>query len=210
MFSGIVEEKAKVEALAAGKLRVLSTLDHSATKIGDSIAINGVCLTVTTLEKTSRGYLISFDVSDETLRRSVALNVGGSVNLERALLFGGRVHGHIVTGHVDGTATLVSKKMEGESIRLEWQIPNELVCFIAEKGSVALSGVSLTVGEVSGTNFATYIIPHTLEQTILSDCSVGAKVNVEVDILARYVANMLQPKKREIDEEFLRENGFIK
>ena len=143
MFSGIVEEKAKVEALAAGKLRVLSTLDHSATKIGDSIAINGVCLTVTTLEKTSRGYLISFDVSDETLRRSVTLNVGGSVNLERALVFGGRVHGHIVTGHVDGTATLVSKKMEGESIRLEWQIPNELICFIAEKGSIALSGVSL-------------------------------------------------------------------
>ena len=126
-------------------------------------------------------------------------------------MFGGRVHGHLVAGHVDATTVLISRKTEGESIRLEWQMPSELACFIAEKGSIALSGVSLTVGEVTKTSFATYIIPHTLEQTILSECQIGSKVNVEVDLFARYTKNILmQQNKREIDEEFLRENGFIR
>ncbi len=209
MFSGIVEEKAKVETLSAGKLTVRSLIDHTQTKIGDSIAINGACLTVTNLQQIGNGYLISFDVSNETLRRTAAL--GKVVNLERALVFGDRVHGHLVAGHVDCTTKLLSKKAEGESFRLEWELPRTVKPFIAEKGSVALSGVSLTVGEVLEASFATYIIPHTLGQTTLSDVVVGAEVNLEVDLMARYVRNIMDAsKKREIDEEFLRENGFIK
>ncbi len=197
MFSGIVEERARVlkldKARNPARLLIVSALDHSTTEPGDSIAIDGVCLTVVESSKNAEGeWTLEFDLADETLRRSTHgdLNEGKPVNLERSLKLGDRIHGHFVFGHVDATAELLESRKDGECQRLLFKIPTDLKPFIAEKGSVSLSGVSLTVGETGKDSFAVYIIPHTSEKTNLLEKSPGDKVNIEIDMLARYVKNI--------------------
>ncbi len=189
MFSGIVEESAKVLRVEGGSslktIAVESSLDHTGTKIGDSICVNGICLTVVRKD----GKNVFFEISAESLRRSTLgdLRPGDRVNLERSLKLGDRIHGHLVFGHVDGVITLISRRRDGESERLEWRFPVEFKKFITSKGSISISGVSLTVGEVDGDKFSVYVIPHTLGVTTLASLPVGHKANLEVDMLARYV-----------------------
>ena len=194
MFSGIVEEACRVQSFAIAesskRLIVESTLDHSETELGDSIAINGVCLTVVARDKG----LLSFDVAEETLRRTTlgSLSEGSSVNIERSLAVGDRISGHFVFGHVDTTAELVAKESEGVNTILTWKLPKEYMRFEATKGSISISGVSLTVGEVTQDTFRVYVIPHTFEKTNLDSIAIGDSVNIEVDMLARYVVNALE------------------
>lgn len=194
MFTGIVEETAAVKTFSQTStgcsLSVVSGLDHAATALGDSIAIDGVCLTVV----KKQGAQLWFDLADETLRRTTLGEVssGSRVNLERSLRVGERVHGHFVFGHVDGLAELVTRTNEQHSIKMVWRFPAGLRGLFAEKGSVSLSGISLTLGEVRDDTFAVYLIPHTLAVTTLSDRKPGDMVNLEVDMLARYVQAQLQ------------------
>jgi riboflavin synthase len=215
MFSGIIEETGRVVGVKLTgpgfRLLIESCLDHSHTKIGDSIAIEGVCLTVTGIKDSA----LEFDLSAESARRSTlqSLKPGQSVNLERSLMLGDRVHGHLVAGHVDCTTELLSSEAEGESYKLTWDLPREFQGYIAPKGSVALGGVSLTVGEVSATMFTTYIIPYTLKVTTLGALCPGQRVNLEVDLLARYVRSQLTAIQPSNDKNLLKslsEAGFIK
>ncbi|MCB0333108.1 MAG: riboflavin synthase [Bdellovibrionales bacterium] len=205
MFSGIVEESARVHHFdherQPARLVIESALDHSETKLGDSICIGGVCLTVVQKEQEGNTKtLLSFDLADETLRKSThgTLVDGQHVNLERSLSIGSRLHGHFVFGHVDGVIELVSRTPDGACDRLEWRAPTSLMKYIAPKGSASLSGVSLTVGEVTQDTFSVYIVPHTDEVTTLSECQPGDKVNIEIDMLARYVDRILQGESPEL------------
>lgn len=193
MFSGIVSEQGKILSVKKhGDLRVTISCDWPDVKIGESVAVNGVCLTVVEKDKKS----FSVDVSAETLQRTAAYwKEGQAVNLERALKMGDDVSGHFVTGHVDGVATLVSTKKSGDSHSLCFDAPKELTRFIAPKGSVTLDGVSLTVNKVEGDKFWVNIIPHTWQNTSLSRCETGDGVNLEIDVIARYVDRMLVAKK---------------
>jgi riboflavin synthase len=213
LFSGIVEESAQVLELSRGRepvrLVVRSRLDHALTQLGDSICISGVCLTVV----HKNGGDLSFDLAAETLRRSTlgSLAVGDAVNLERSLQLGSRLHGHFVFGHVDATIELVKRINDGKCDRLEWRFPLHLRPYFAEKGSVSVSGVSLTVGEVSPDTFSVYIIPHTSDITTLAKIAVGGKANVEIDMLARYVHSMIAGKQSSsVTHDQLVQAGFIK
>jgi riboflavin synthase len=212
MFAGIVEEAARVVNLERGqsacRLTVRSALDHSRTSIGDSISIGGVCLTVVSKE----GDLLTFDLSQETQRRSTLIEAapGDLVNLERSLVLGERVHGHLVFGHADTVVTLLAREPQGDGFKLSFSLPRQLRRFITPKGSVAVAGISLTVGEVQEDRFSVYIIPHTWSATTLVDMRPGAKANLEVDMLARYVAAQLEDAKSgsRVTLEFLREHGY--
>lgn len=189
MFSGIIEELAAVvEAPVGGnmQLSVLSKLDHSKTRIGDSIAVNGVCLTV-----VAKDSALHFDLTEETLRKTTLgkLSPRQSVNIERSIAIGDRLHGHFVAGHVDQVVRLIEKRTEQGGFKLIFQrsLPQKIE-LLAPKGSVALDGVSLTVGEVLDDNFSVYIIPHTAASTTLGMLEAGGEVNLEYDILARYVS----------------------
>ena len=199
MFSGIVEEAARVAAVEevslGRRLSIESRLDHSDTELGDSICVDGVCLTVVEKEEQAAGgesWLLRFDVASETLRCTTlgSVSEGGAVHLERSLQIGGRVHGHLVTGHVDGVAKVSSVTEEGETtkVRLELDSPSPL---IARKGSVTLAGVSLTVGDVTDSSFEIYLIPHTKEVTRFDKISEGDQINIEFDMMARYVSQQL-------------------
>jgi riboflavin synthase len=190
MFSGIIEELAVLEEFSESQLVVSSRLDHAKTAAGDSIALNGCCLTVVQKKLTDKkSTQLSFDVSPETKRRTTigSLAAGDKINLERSLVVGERLHGHFVMGHVDTVVSLKEKKTEGNSLKLIWALPADYAKFIAEKGSVSLSGVSLTVGEVGKDFFNVYIIPHTAEVTTLGAMKAGDLSNLEIDIFARYV-----------------------
>jgi len=196
MFSGIIEESAVVQQFIQTtepfRLTVTSELDHSDTGVGDSICIDGVCLTVVEL----RDGTLSFDLARETVRRSTLgdLKSGDRVNLERSLKLGGRLHGHFVSGHVDGVITLKSRENDGNCDRLVWDFPSELAPYFATKGSVSISGISLTVGEVSELSFSVYIVPHTADVTTLNRLKPGDRANVEVDMLARYLHQMISDR----------------
>ena len=200
MFSGIVEELGKVKELgdtSAVCKRLVLSADKvlEGVDVGDSIAVNGACLTVVEM---GAGWW-SADVVRETLACTVLgdLAVGDIVNLERSLCYGARIDGHLVQGHVDGVATLVRKEEEGpQQYRLTFEAPDALMLFIARKGSVAVDGVSLTVADVSNNTFSVALIPHTAQLTTLGSKGEGAKVNLEVDVLARYVARLMNPKER--------------
>jgi riboflavin synthase len=200
MFSGIVEGLGEVVSLSkAGKLLVspAGSFKASSTTLGESLAVNGVCLTVVEHGKSqenrkskSQGEIIAFDVIPETLRKTTlgALKKGDKVNLERSLKLGERISGHLVTGHVDGCARLIRKIPDGkESLRMVFSYPKEFRIFLATKGSIALSGISLTLGEVTQDNFSVYLTQHTLKVTTLAQIAIGEKANFEVDLLARYV-----------------------
>jgi riboflavin synthase len=191
MFTGIVDHTGKiVSAQKRGDLRIAATCDFKNITPGESIAVNGVCLTV--VEKTKDGFVA--DVSEETLARTALdqWKKGSEVNLERALKLGDALSGHMVTGHVDGVVKILEIKSSGASKRWCLKAPKDLAKFIAKKGSVTLDGVSLTVNNVEGRKFFVNIIPHTAKRTTLSARKAGDVLNLEIDIIARYVERLLE------------------
>lgn len=218
MFTGIVEAVGHIAAIEARggdvQLRIhCPQLGLADVKLGDSIAVSGVCLTVTALSRDG----FAADVSNESLRstRFADLQVGHEVNLEKALLASARLGGHMVSGHVDGVAEVVSRCSEGRSERFTLRAPQELARYIAAKGSVCIDGVSLTVNQVEGGEFVLNIIPLTLQETTLHHLQAGEWVNLEVDLVARYLERLLTADqggetKKPISKSFLAEHGFLK
>lgn len=216
MFTGIIEETGKIceikrESLSA-KIKIQCRKVLEGTKIGDSIAVNGICLTVTSLGKES----FTADVMAETMRRSSLseIKVPGIVNLERAMAADGRFHGHIVSGHIDGTGTITRIQQEENAVWYTIGAEPELLRYIVEKGSVALDGISLTVAKVTGQDFQVSVIPHTRKETALSDKKSGSAINIECDMIGKYVEKLLTGEKKErsdskITEGFLLEHGFL-
>ncbi len=214
MFTGLIEEIGSVRHVVSGaewgSIAIGCRNVLSGTKIGDSIAVNGVCLTVTDLKKDG----FTADVMVETLRRSSlgALRQGDPVNLERAMPADGRFGGHIVAGHIDGTGVLSRKERIGNAVLLEISAAPAILYEIVEKGSIAIDGVSLTVVSVNESGFTVSIIPHTGAQTILLEKNTGSTVNLETDVIAKYVRRFTSPapeeKKTTLTLDFLRENGF--
>lgn len=197
MFSGIVADVGTIKSAQdrEGGLRLTvatEALGMDDVSLGDSIAANGVCLTVVALD----GKDYSVDVSRETLNCTVGLDKqGGRVNLEKALRLSDRLGGHLVSGHVDGVGEVVSFVDIGESWTLTVRAPQALAKYIAAKGSITINGVSLTVNRVEGTEFDVNLIPHTLQVTTLNELKAGAKVNLEIDLIARYVERMMNAEK---------------
>jgi len=194
MFSGIIEAIGRIAAIEdhAGDKRFsinAGTMGLNDIKAGDSICVNGVCLTVTDCS----GNQFTVDVSVETLDCTTfnEFKDGSKVNLEKALHLSDRLHGHLVTGHVDGVGTIKDRKPDARSERIDIDCPPNLLRYVSKKGSVCIDGVSLTVNEKSATGFSVNIIPHTLEQTIISNYTKGTRVNIEVDIIARYLESLM-------------------
>jgi riboflavin synthase len=192
MFTGIVQEVGTIEAVAPleGGVRVTVAADGltlSDVALGDSVCVQGACLTVVAIA----GKRLSFDVSRETLACTVGLDRPGNVNLEKSLALGDKLGGHLVTGHVDGIGEVLALEPAGESMLLRLCAPRELARYVARKGSICVDGVSLTVNRVEGDVFEINLIPHTLEATTLSRLERGARVNLEIDLIARYVERML-------------------
>lgn len=214
MFTGIIQGFGTVRGLAKkgpeGRLEVDSALDLSDIKNGDSIAVNGACLTVTTRD----GNRFSADVSAETLERTTlkGLRTGERVNLEKALRLTDFLGGHLVLGHVDAVGRIVEKTDRGSSIVFGFEIPRELGRYVVEKGSVAVDGISLTVNRCENNRFYVNVIPHTAGQTTLGFRKVADAVNIETDILGKYIEKLLPGGKggRGIDLAFLAEHGFDK
>ena len=217
MFTGIIEEVGTVDRIAIGAESAVLTISADkvleGTKLGDSIAVNGVCLTVTSLQ----GDRFQADVMAETLRRSSlgALGRGSRVNLERAMAAGGRFGGHIVAGHIDGTGTILSTRKEGNAVWVEVGASAKILRYIIEKGSIAIDGISLTVAKVDETGFQVSVIPHTGEETALLEKVPGDPVNLENDVIGKYVERLLGIQKNEeekkesgITMEFLEKFGF--
>jgi riboflavin synthase len=218
MFTGIIQAIGKVRSIerSAGDARLGidgGALDLLNARIGDSIAVNGVCLTAVAID--SGGF--TADVSGETLNRTVlgGLQAGASVNLELALTPSTPLGGHLVSGHVDGVGTVLERRQVGQSTRFRIEVPAPLARYVAEKGSICVDGVSLTVNAVDGPVFDVNIVPHTLAQTTLGQLDRGGPVNIEVDLIARYLERLVlgeraaEPGAR-ITEGFLREHGFVK
>jgi len=200
MFSGIITAVGTINRAddRDGGLRlsvVAGTLGLDDVQVGDSIAVNGVCLTVVELA----GNEFTVDVSRETLDCTIGLErQGGHVNLEKALRLSDRLGGHLVSGHVDGVGEVVAFNDIGESWRLVVRAPQSLAKYIAVKGSITINGVSLTVNQVSGPEFEVNLIPHTLEVTTLDELQAGSQVNLEIDLIARYVERMMQAEKEQL------------
>jgi len=219
MFTGIIEaigNIARIEPKGSDARILIRTgkLDLSDVKLGDSIAVNGVCLTA--VELPGDGFWA--DVSGETLTRTRFADVkeGSRVNLEKALTPTTRLGGHLVSGHVDGIGEIIERSPAGRSIRFRIKAVDELARYIAEKGSICVDGISLTVNKVEGASFELNIVPHTLLETIMDDYKVGTRVNLEVDIIARYLERMLLGDKAAesasagISASMLAEHGFMK
>ena len=214
MFTGIIEAVGKIEARSQekGEWRLkffTGDLDLSDVKIGDSIAVSGCCLTV--VEKQATAFLA--DVSNETMRCTSlgTLEIGSAVNLEKAMLATDRFGGHIVSGHVDGVGHLIKVEDEGKSIKMTFKIPSNLSKYVAAKGSICVDGTSLTVNEANDDYFAVNLIPHTQDETVSGSYQIGDSVNLEVDIIARYLERMnedLNKREQEITKGYLEENGF--
>ena len=212
MFTGIVRATGTISAIErrGGDVRLSvrsGGLPFPDYAVGESIAVNGVCLTCAALRDDG----FDADVSGETLAVTAlgSLGVGSEVNLEPALAFGERLGGHLVSGHVDCIGQVVSRMPDARSVRLRIEIPPEYTRYIARKGSVTVDGVSLTINEVSGNGFEVNIIPHTTDATIIGHYVAGTAVNIEVDLLARYVERLLGEDRGGISEEFLRANGYV-
>jgi len=220
MFTGIIESVGHVQQITprSGDVRLTiatAKLDLADVKLGDSIASNGICLTV--IELTGQGFVA--DVSNETLRRTSlgTWKVGSQVNLEKALMPTSRLGGHIVSGHVDGLGEIVSFKPDARSLQYQVKAPDELAKYIAEKGSITVDGISLTVNAIDGAIFSLNIVPHTAQETNVNTWKVGSIVNLEVDLLARYLERLLlgekaaqSTAKQDISLEFLAKHGFLR
>jgi len=228
MFTGIIEAVGTIKAInvnAQGARLVIDTnsLDMSDVKLGDSIATNGICLTVVDFDNGKGNGSYSADVSNETLQRTGFANyqVGSKVNLEKAMLASTRFGGHMVSGHVDGVSEILAINNNGNSIEYWLSMPSDLAHYIAEKGSVTIDGTSLTVNalaeEGSKGSFRLTIVPHTVKETIFAQYQVGSKVNIEVDLIARYLERLLtksneddQAPTSNVTESMLLKAGFIK
>ncbi len=217
MFTGIVEAVGQLTAITPKGEDVTITvnvgkLDMSDVKLGDSIATNGVCLTVVAFNGSS----YSADLSLETLKKSSFANykAGDKVNLEKAMLPTTRFGGHIVSGHVDGVGEIVERNIVGRAIEFWVELPEELNKYVAEKGSITVDGISLTVNDLRKNAFKLTIVPHTTQETTIDSFQVGRKVNLEVDVLARYLERLLQGREQSkqpesrLTMEFLQQNGF--
>ncbi len=195
MFTGIIEEVGVVAKISENAMTVRASKVMEDMKLGDSIAVNGACLTAVSFGENGErgGHEFSVDLSPETMRRTALgdLSPGRPVNLERALLASDRMGGHIVQGHVDGTGRVVSTKPEGDSVIFRVRVPKRLERYIVEKGFVAVDGISLTVVKRGASSFTLAVIPYTLNNTNLASLSVGDRVNLEADILAKYVESLL-------------------
>lgn len=207
MFTGIVEEVGSV-VNPGNKLKIKCKKILSDIKLGDSIAVNGICLTVTEFNSDS----ITVDVMNETLNKTYlgSMKKNDLVNLERAMLANGRFGGHIVSGHIDGTGIIKEIKKDGISIWYTIIAEDRILNYIVEKGSIAIDGISLTVAYIDENVFKVSVIPHTQKNTILLSKNIGDKVNLENDIVGKYIEKLYKPKKEEskITEEFLIKNGF--
>jgi len=219
MFTGIIEAIGTIKAIningQGARLEInVGSLDMSDVQLGDSIATNGICLTVVDFSSTS----YSADVSTETLTRTGFANykTGQKVNLEKAMLPTTRFGGHIVSGHVDAMAEVTAITPSGNSTDYWISMPDEVAPYIAEKGSVTIDGVSLTVNSLSKSQFRLTIVPHTANETIIAHYQVGTKINLEVDVMARYIERLLMKKSDEssqptgVTQDLLARSGFLK
>jgi riboflavin synthase len=220
MFTGLIQDKGKLlrtERRGPDAAMVIQArFPMDTLTLGESIAVDGACLTVVSFQ----GNVFTVDVSAETLSRTTLgqKQPGSLLNLERALRMGERLGGHLVTGHIDGLGTLRERRQEGRSWRLVFAVPPDLDRYIIEKGSVAVDGVSLTVNACSAGSFAVNIVPHTLAETTLADLKAGDTVNIETDLIGKYVEKMLHGFFKEdrvpgtsgrIDATFLQKHGFL-
>ena len=214
MFTGIIENLAVIKKLSlkAGGAELLLDISnfYSDIKLGESIAINGVCLTV----KDVKGQIVSFDVSGETLKKSTLgkLRNAEKVNIERSLRVGDRLGGHFVTGHVDGVGTIKEKKQTADQCTMSFSVENKFTDMMIEKGSVAIDGISLTIVDIANGVFTVALIPFTLASTTLGFKKVGDQVNIEIDMMGKWIKKLLtniQEKKGGITKEQLMEQGFL-
>jgi len=206
LFTGIVQEVGTVVSLQNGHLSIAANSVLDGLELGASVAINGVCLTVTSLSSGA----FTVDVVPETLRRSNlgALRPRDRVNLERALRLNGELGGHLVQGHIDDTGTVTSKTREREAILMRFSAPESVMKYVVTKGVIAIDGTSLTGTDKQGDTFGISLIPMTQNLTILPDKKVGDTVNLEADIIGKYVAEFLKPSGSGLTAEYLREHGF--
>lgn len=217
MFTGIIEEKGVLKEMAPSSQSIRLTIQCEEVtkdaKIGDSIAVNGICLTVTTFTPSS----FTADVMPETMRKTNlgSLKVGDKVNLERALRLGDRLGGHIVTGHIDGTGKIISREEEDNAIWLEIAANSNILKYIIQKGSVALDGTSLTIAGAGEKSFKVSLIPLTAQMTTLKSKKYGDIINIECDLIGKYVEKLMGKEILEkdtiktIDLNFLKQNGFV-
>ena len=220
MFTGIIEAVGKVQSVrqAGGDVRLsidAAGLDMNDVKLGDSIATSGVCLTVVDFG----AHWYAADVSLETISRTSlsSWKTGTRVNLEKALLPTTRLGGHLVSGHVDGLGEITLARQDARSLYFEVKAPDALAKYMAEKGSITVDGISLTINHLNGALMSLNLVPHTATQTTINDWQVGTKVNLEIDVLARYLERLLMgdtaaqsTTKKTIDMSFLAENGFLR
>lgn len=221
MFTGIIETLGTVKSVAPSGEGLRMTIEASFgpkdMQIGDSVAVNGACLTIVSFDNRA----FNADVSPETLSKTTLgrIKMRDTVNLERAVRLGDRLGGHLVTGHIDGTGKVLSKRREGNAVIFMFAVAPELSRYIIPKGSVALDGISLTVNTCSRKSFEVSIIPHTLTVTTLRDRRVGDEVNVETDMIGKYVERFTRPftgdgkpahhKGKRVDESLLRKTGYL-
>lgn len=215
MFSGLIEEMGRVLEIKHGseeaRINIAAKIVLEGCAIGDSIAVNGVCLTVTSMSKDS----FTADIMNTTLSKSNLgkLTSGSGVNLERAMALGDRLGGHLVSGHIDGVGKIVSLEKQSIALLVGIMPPPELLPYIINQGSIALDGISLTVAKKQGQSFVVSLIPHTAKETTLATKKIGDSVNIETDMIAKYVESFLnsskQQKESKLDASFLAEHGFL-
>jgi riboflavin synthase len=206
MFTGIIEEVGKVVSASTDKLVISGPQVVEGMKLGDSISINGACLTVADFDRDS----FSVDIMPETLKRTNLglLKAGDGVNLERPMALGGRLGGHLVQGHVDDVGRISSMEWEGDALLLRFEAPPEVMRYTAPKGFIAIDGISLTIAEKDITSFVVSVVEYTRRNTTLGSRKVSDAVNLEVDIIAKYTAQFTQPQAGGLTAEFLIEHGF--
>jgi len=206
VFTGIIEEAGSVVSVPAGKLVIAAGKVLDGVQSGGSIAVNGICLTIT--EFTDKTFAV--DVMPETLKRTNLgrLRPGDRVNLERPMGLGGELGGHLVQGHIDDTGRVASITPEGEAVLMKFEAPPDVMRYIVPKGFIAVDGTSLTVVDKDATSFLVSIVGYTREHTILADRKTGDAVNLEADIIGKYVAEFMKPQDRGITADFLQEHGF--
>jgi len=206
MFTGIVEEIGKLISASPTRLTIAAPKVVDGMNPGDSIAVNGACLTVTDFDRAS----FSVDVMPETLQRTNLglLKAGDGVNLERPTALGGKMGGHLVQGHVDNTGRIIALEWEGEALLLQFEAPTEVLRYVVPKGFITVDGISLTITEKDSSSFRVSVVEYTRQNTTLGSREKGNVVNLEVDIIAKYVAQFTQPQTGGLTAEFLIEHGF--
>ncbi len=210
MFTGIIEEKGSIEHITYGskscRLKIRADRIFDDLKIGDSVAVNGVCLTACEITKP----YFTADVMAETMRKTGigTLAKGSSVNLERAMQLGGRFGGHIVSGHIDGTGTIINMVREDNAVLITISASSEILEYVVMKGSITLDGISLTVADVRNDRFTVSVIPHTAKETTILDHITGDSINIECDVIGKYVKQFTAKTQSGITMDFLKDNGF--